>query len=214
MPEIPTYGHLSRWQSDNVTWVQVSEKWQPAWCSVGCFNWLKQSNLRAVWGARGGKWWDRRSLLLFYSAVCHPPTLPACATVNIEIYYTLAFHHLLHTLRTCAAHLVFEFKKKRKFVFAALYVCLRMQQHTLICGDHKTVRCYWWLVKKKKKIKTNDVTASKELLMCKEQSISKIALSIHMPQSEQGTTSMMALWRLFFFIFYTSTKCVDWLFCL
>lgn len=31
-----------------------------------------------------------------YSAVRQPPALPACAAVNIEIYYTRAFHHLLH----------------------------------------------------------------------------------------------------------------------
>lgn len=140
MLEIPTYGNLSRWHSDNVTWVQVSEKWQPAWCSAGHFNWLKQSNLRAVWGAWGGKWRDRRSLLLFYSAACHPPTLPACAAVNIEIYYTLAFHHLLHTPRTRAATPCYWIKKRR--ICFAVY--LRMEQHSLIYRAHTIFRCYWW----------------------------------------------------------------------
>lgn len=103
-------------------------------------------------GARGGKRWDRRSLPLPSSAVRHPPALPACAAVNIEIYYTRAFHHLLH-MQGCTLLLNEEKKKqrKRKRFFLLHCMCVwGIQQHTLIHGDHKTLRCYWRLVNQNK----------------------------------------------------------------
>lgn len=160
----------------------MSEKWQPAWCSAGCFNWLKQSNFRAVWGARGGKWWDRRSLLLFYSAVCHPPTLPACATVNIEIYYTLAFHHLLRTLRTVLRTLFFLLKKKRKFVLLHCMSVWGCSSVLWFHRDHKTLRCYWWLVNQNKWC-----NSIKRAFKARRLYFSKCPLCIHMAQAEQGT---------------------------
>lgn len=79
-------------------------------------------------GHEGGKRWDRRSFPP--TLLCDIHQLPACAAVNIEIYYTRAFHHLLH-VQGCTVLLNKKKKKrapekeKENVSFAVWYVCLR-----------------------------------------------------------------------------------------
>lgn len=121
----------------------------PAWCSDGCFNWLNKIIWEQYVGHEGGKRWDRRSFPP--TLLCDIHQLPACAAVNIEIYYTRAFHHLLH-VQGCTVLLNKKKKrerqrKKKKMFLLLCGMCVwGMQQHTLIHVDHKTLRCYWRLV--------------------------------------------------------------------
>lgn len=141
-------------------------------------------------GAEEGKWWDRRSSLLFYSAVCHPPTLSACATVNIEIHYTQAFHHLLHTLKTCAALPGIEFLKKIIIVWGC---CIRWFLGTRRCSD---VTDGWWII-------TNYIIASNRLYKDKEQSIwFMFSVPIWCSRS---------MWRVFWIVYTSHDICNQWL---
>lgn len=113
---------------------------------------------KVIWGryrgAWGAKWWDRRSLLLFHSAVRHPAALTACAAVNTEIYYSPSASRTLGNHRCTPCNSIREEEEEEKntsihafwkFAFAAPFA-LWMQRDTLIRGDLKTLRCFWWLV--------------------------------------------------------------------
>lgn len=92
-------------------------------------------------GVNDGTEGHRFSFTLLYAFHQHAQhVLQLILRSIIHKLFTICFTHwetVLHTLLL---------NEKRRFVFAPLYVCLRMRQHALICGNRKTLRCYWWLV--------------------------------------------------------------------